>query len=70
MADKEYTYSDVSEHNTKKDLFIVIHDKVYNCSSFIDEHPYVASFPHSTAQHSTRKHSSVESIPFGQFACN
>ncbi|QRD07310.1 hypothetical protein JI435_124980 [Parastagonospora nodorum SN15] len=39
MADKEYTYSDVSEHNTKKDLFIVVHDKVYNASSFVDEHP-------------------------------
>lgn len=40
-ADKEYTYSDVSEHTTKKDLFVVIHDKVYNASSFVDEHPYV-----------------------------
>ncbi|KAF2729533.1 cytochrome b5 [Polyplosphaeria fusca] len=39
MADKEYTYSDVSEHTTKKDLFLVIHDKVYNASSFVDEHP-------------------------------
>lgn len=40
-ADKEFTYSDVSEHNTKKDLYIVVHDKVYNASSFVDEHPYV-----------------------------
>ncbi|KAF2181094.1 cytochrome b5 [Zopfia rhizophila CBS 207.26] len=39
MADKEFTYSDVSEHATKKDLYVVIHDKVYNASSFIDEHP-------------------------------
>jgi cytochrome b involved in lipid metabolism len=39
MADKEFTYSDVSEHATKKDLFVVIHDKVYNTSSFVDEHP-------------------------------
>ncbi|CAA9966102.1 hypothetical protein CFE70_009499 [Pyrenophora teres f. teres 0-1] len=38
-ADKEYTYSDVSEHNTKKDLFIVVHDKVYDATSFVDEHP-------------------------------
>ncbi|KAL9094892.1 MAG: hypothetical protein Q9165_002841 [Trypethelium subeluteriae] len=38
-ADKEYTYSDVSEHTTKKDLFVVIHDKVYNASTFVDEHP-------------------------------
>ncbi|KAH7069891.1 cytochrome b5-like heme/steroid binding domain-containing protein [Paraphoma chrysanthemicola] len=39
MSDKEFTYSDVSEHNTKKDLYIVVHDKVYNASSFVDEHP-------------------------------
>ncbi|KAF1912098.1 cytochrome b5-like heme/steroid binding domain-containing protein [Ampelomyces quisqualis] len=39
MADQEFTYSDVSEHNTKKDLYIVVHDKVYNASSFVDEHP-------------------------------
>ena len=42
MSDtKEFTYSDVSEHTTKKDLYLVIHDKVYNSSSFVDEHPYV-----------------------------
>jgi hypothetical protein len=41
MADKEFTYSDVSEHNTKTDLYIVVHDKVYDASSFVDEHPYV-----------------------------
>ncbi|OAK96786.1 cytochrome b5 [Phaeosphaeriaceae sp. SRC1lsM3a] len=39
MADKEFTYSDVSEHNTKKDLYIVVHDKVYDATSFVDEHP-------------------------------
>ncbi|KAF1976921.1 cytochrome b5 [Bimuria novae-zelandiae CBS 107.79] len=39
MADKDFTYSDVSEHSTKKDLYIVVHDKVYNASSFVDEHP-------------------------------
>jgi cytochrome b involved in lipid metabolism len=36
---KEFTYSDVSEHATKKDLYIVVHDKVYDCTSFVDEHP-------------------------------
>jgi hypothetical protein len=44
MADKEFTYSDVSEHNTKKDLYMVVHDKVYDATSFVDEHPYVAPF--------------------------
>lgn len=46
---KEYTYQDVAEHNTKKDIFVVIHDKVYNCSKFIDEHPYVLPAFASTA---------------------
>jgi len=39
---KEYTYQDVAEHNTKKDIFVVIHDKVYDATKFIDEHPCVA----------------------------
>lgn len=67
-AEKELTYSDVSEHTGKKDLYIVVHDKVYNCSSFVDEHPYVhppaslflsatsqqtcAGLPHPTPPHS------------------
>jgi len=40
---QEYTYQDVAEHNTKKDIFVVIHDKVYDATKFIDEHPYVSS---------------------------
>ncbi|KAE8147389.1 cytochrome b5-like heme/steroid binding domain-containing protein [Aspergillus avenaceus] len=36
---KELTFQEVAGHNTKKDLYMVIHDKVYDCSSFVDEHP-------------------------------
>ncbi|KAJ5221147.1 uncharacterized protein N7469_010034 [Penicillium citrinum] len=36
---KEFTLQEVSGHNTKKDLYMVIHDKVYDCTSFVDEHP-------------------------------
>jgi len=36
---KEFTYSDVSEHSGKKDLYLVIHDKVYDTTAFVDEHP-------------------------------
>ncbi|KIW73420.1 hypothetical protein PV04_01542 [Phialophora macrospora] len=36
---EEFTYAEVSKHSTKKDLYVVIHDKVYNASSFVDEHP-------------------------------
>ncbi|TVY19048.1 putative cytochrome b5 [Lachnellula arida] len=35
----ELTYAQVAEHASKKDLYLVIHDKVYNTSSFVDEHP-------------------------------
>lgn len=38
-ATQEYTYAQVAEHTGKKDLFIVVHDKVYDASSFVDEHP-------------------------------
>ncbi|KAL8909116.1 MAG: hypothetical protein Q9171_005182 [Xanthocarpia ochracea] len=36
---QELTLSDVAEHNTKKDLYIVVHDKVYDATAFVDEHP-------------------------------
>jgi cytochrome b involved in lipid metabolism len=36
---KELTYTEVAAHSSKKDLYLVIHDKVYDASSFIDEHP-------------------------------
>ncbi|KAA8910047.1 cytochrome b5-like heme/steroid binding domain-containing protein [Sphaerosporella brunnea] len=40
MSEKKvFTYEEVKEHNSKKDLYMVIHDKVYNVSSFVDEHP-------------------------------
>lgn len=38
-ATEELTYSEVSSHSNKKDLYVVIHDKVHNASSFVDEHP-------------------------------
>jgi hypothetical protein len=32
---------DVAEHNTSSDIYMVVHDKVYDCTKFLDEHPYV-----------------------------
>ncbi|KAI1317664.1 hypothetical protein EDD11_008092 [Mortierella claussenii] len=36
---KTYTFTDLSQHNTKDSLFLAIHGKVYDCTGFIDEHP-------------------------------
>ncbi|KAA6413588.1 MAG: cytochrome b5 [Lasallia pustulata] len=35
----ELTFKEVAEHNSKKDLYVVVHDKVYNATTFLDEHP-------------------------------
>eukprot|EP00695_Tsukubamonas_globosa_P001120 TRINITY_DN2068_c0_g1_i1.p2 TRINITY_DN2068_c0_g1~~TRINITY_DN2068_c0_g1_i1.p2 ORF type:complete len:130 (+),score=38.53 TRINITY_DN2068_c0_g1_i1:82-471(+) len=36
---KEYTYDEVSKHNKKSDLWLVIDGKVYDFTSMIDLHP-------------------------------
>jgi len=36
---KELTYAECATHSSKKDLYMVIHDKVYDGTSFVDEHP-------------------------------
>lgn len=35
----EYTFDEVKAHDTKKDLWVVINNKVYDITSFVDEHP-------------------------------
>ncbi|KAJ5495734.1 cytochrome b5 [Penicillium diatomitis] len=42
---KELTLTEVAAHNTKKDLYMIIHEKVYDVTSFVDEHPYVDFTP-------------------------
>lgn len=39
IMSEQFTLAEVEKHNTKKDLYMVIHDKVYNTSAFVDEHP-------------------------------
>ncbi|CAO3640098.1 unnamed protein product [Mucor fragilis] len=34
-----YSLDDVSKHNTKDDLWMTIHNKVYNITEFVLEHP-------------------------------
>jgi len=36
---KELTYAEVGNHGKKKDLYVVVHDKVYDVTGFVDEHP-------------------------------
>ncbi|KAK4870804.1 hypothetical protein LT330_000041 [Penicillium expansum] len=36
---KQLTLQEVSEHSTKKDLYLIINDKVYDCTTFANEHP-------------------------------
>ncbi|CAF9937279.1 hypothetical protein IMSHALPRED_011085 [Imshaugia aleurites] len=36
---KELTYADVKSHSGKKDLYVVVHGKVYDATKFVDEHP-------------------------------
>jgi cytochrome b5 len=38
-SSKEITYAEVEAHATKKDLYVVIHENVYDATSFVDEHP-------------------------------
>ncbi|KAL8870142.1 MAG: hypothetical protein Q9174_003745, partial [Haloplaca sp. 1 TL-2023] len=39
---QEMSFSEVASHNSKKDLYVVIHEKVYDATQFVDEHPYVS----------------------------
>lgn len=36
---KLFTYKEVADHNTQNDIWMIINDKVYDCSKFVDEHP-------------------------------
>ncbi|KAJ5959648.1 uncharacterized protein N7479_006798 [Penicillium vulpinum] len=36
---KDLTLQEISEHNTKKDLYLILNDKIYNCTEFADQHP-------------------------------
>ncbi|KAG0249729.1 hypothetical protein BG011_008996 [Mortierella polycephala] len=36
---KTFTMADLAKHTSKDSLYMAIHDKVYDCTGFIDEHP-------------------------------
>lgn len=37
MSKKTYTYEEVAKHNSRNDLWMVIHNKVFDITPFIDE---------------------------------
>ncbi|KAI1912455.1 hypothetical protein LOZ53_003806 [Ophidiomyces ophidiicola] len=38
-ASKEFTLKEVAAHDSKKDLYLIVNEKVYDISTFVDEHP-------------------------------
>ena len=42
---KEFTIAEVKEHTTEKDIYVIIHDKVYDLSKFLKE---VSKSKHNT----------------------
>ncbi len=38
-AKKSFTMEEVSKHNTKDDVWIVVNNKVYDCTDYLDLHP-------------------------------
>ncbi|KAI7857990.1 cytochrome b5-like heme/steroid binding domain-containing protein, partial [Circinella umbellata] len=32
-------YEEISKHNKRNDLYVVVHNKVYNITPFLNEHP-------------------------------
>lgn len=38
---KTFSMAEVAAHAEKDNIYLVVHDKVYDCSKFVEEHPYV-----------------------------
>ncbi|AQK52190.1 hypothetical protein ZEAMMB73_Zm00001d050248 [Zea mays] len=39
MTSRSFTKEEISKHNTRKDCWIVIKDKVYDVTPYVEEHP-------------------------------
>jgi len=38
-ARRKYTYREINKHNREEDCWVIIHDKVYDVTAFLNEHP-------------------------------
>ncbi len=36
---KNYSKEEVAAHNTKSDMWLIIHGKVYDVTNFLEDHP-------------------------------
>ncbi|CAG8810874.1 28027_t:CDS:1, partial [Racocetra persica] len=36
---RSFTVDDVAQHNTQDSIWIIVHDKVYDVTNFLNEHP-------------------------------
>ncbi|KAL1918925.1 uncharacterized protein VTP21DRAFT_2306 [Calcarisporiella thermophila] len=39
MAAETYTLAEINTHSSRQSLWVILHNKVYNVTQFIDEHP-------------------------------
>ncbi|XP_066353812.1 cytochrome B5-like protein [Miscanthus floridulus] len=39
MTSRSFTKEEISKHNTRKDCWIIIKDKVYDVTPYVEEHP-------------------------------
>lgn len=67
---KEYTLEEVSKHTTPNDLWLIVDNKVYDVSTFIEKHPggqkpflYLAGKDATEKFNSITKHSRNSNLP-------
>ena len=51
---KVYSLKEVEEHTDDKDVWIVIHDRVYNVTKFLDEVSWRATFKRGAVSRAVR----------------